>query len=139
MLTRQTVGLGRELNENRRLIILQELGIALLELLGEETLPAFLELVRILIKAGDGFADQLQATNSEELLGCGIGLATDCMVIKDQNGIQRILKDRLELTLARVQGACDLPLFFLRPKQELGEQQHDGGEGRQLRRRVFPC
>ena len=93
MLAGQAIRLGRELNENRRLIILQELGIALLELLGEETLPAFLELVRILIKAGDGFADQLRATNSEELLGCGIGLATDRLVIKDQNGIQRILKD----------------------------------------------
>jgi len=33
------------------------------------------------------------ATNSEELLGCGIGLATDRLVIKDQNGIQRIFED----------------------------------------------
>ena len=139
MLAGQAIPLGRELDENRRLIILHQLRIALLKLLGEELLPAFLELVGILIKPVDGFADQLRATNSEELLGCGIGLATDRLVIKDQNGIQRILKDRLELTLARVQGACDLPLFFLRPKQELGEQQHDGGEGRQLRRRVFPC
>src|ERR1700680_549869 len=33
-------------------------------------------------------------------------------------------------TLARVEGARDLTLFFLRPKQELGEQQHNGCEGR---------
>ena len=33
------------------------------------------------------------ATNSEEMLGCGIGLATDRLGIKDQNGIQRIFED----------------------------------------------
>jgi hypothetical protein len=93
VLARQAIGLGRELHENRGLVVFHKLGIALLELLGEETLPAFLELVGILIKPGDRFADQLRATNSEELLGCGVGLATDRLVIKDQNGIQRILKD----------------------------------------------
>ena len=34
----------------------------------------------------------------------------------------------MEFTLARVEGARDLTLFFLRPKQELGEQQHNGCE-----------
>ena len=67
-----------------------------------KTLPAFPELVGIPIEPIDGFADQLQARNSEELFSCGIGLATDRLVIKDQNGVERIFEDGLEFALGRI-------------------------------------
>jgi hypothetical protein len=50
VLAGQAIGFGRVLHENRRAVVSHQFRVALLELLGEEPFPGFLEMAGILVE-----------------------------------------------------------------------------------------
>jgi hypothetical protein len=65
----------------------------LLEFVVEQRLPAFPELVGILVEMTDRATDQGRASSSKKGFSCRIRLAANGLVVQDQNGIERIFND----------------------------------------------
>lgn len=77
------------------------------------------------------FPDELVAPGPEKDEGRRIGFETKPLVIKDQNGVEGTIEDRLEFPLGGVKDTCSLVLFAACQEKEVNLKSDSNTKGRQ--------